>query len=170
MIIRQENKKDVDEVYSVVKSAFETAEHSDGTEQDLVVALRGSDGFIPQLSLVAEDDGKIIGHIMFTAASVNNTEILALAPLSVLPGYQKKGIGTALMKKGHEIAVDMGYEYSVVLGSEHYYPRVGYRPASDFGISAPFEVPPENFMAINLYGKDTVLGGVVRYVKEIFES
>lgn len=64
--IREETKKDYEEVYNVVKTAFETAEHSDGNEQDLVLALRNSNNFIPQLSLVAIQDSKIVGYILFT--------------------------------------------------------------------------------------------------------
>ena len=66
MIIRQEETKDYKAVYRVVKSAFDSAEHSDGNEQDLVNALRNSGSFIPQLSLVAEQGGEILGHILFT--------------------------------------------------------------------------------------------------------
>ncbi len=61
MVIRQENEQDYEEVYQVVKAAFESGEHSDGNEQDLVTALRGSSAFIPELSLVAEVDGRIVG-------------------------------------------------------------------------------------------------------------
>ena len=64
--IRQESQKDYEEVYRVVKTAFKMAEHSDGNEQDLVVALRNSDSFIPELSLIAVKEDKIIGYILFT--------------------------------------------------------------------------------------------------------
>ena len=64
LTIRQENKNDYEEVYKVIKTAFETAEHSDGNEQELVVALRKSDNFIPELSLVAVMDNKIVGYIL----------------------------------------------------------------------------------------------------------
>ena len=70
MYIRQETTTDYEVVYSVVKRAFESAEHADGNEQDLVNALRKGDAFLPELSLVAETDGKIVGHIMFTKATV----------------------------------------------------------------------------------------------------
>ena len=63
--IRQENKEDYEEIYNLVKTAFETAEHSDGNEQNLVVALRDSNNFIPQLSLVAVQDNKIVGYIIY---------------------------------------------------------------------------------------------------------
>lgn len=107
MIIRQEKIKDYDGVYHVVKEAFESAEHSDGNEQDLVVKLRKSESFIPELSLVAVEDDKIVGHILFTKAFVQDVEVLALAPLSVLPDYQNRGIGVSLMKEGHDIACNL---------------------------------------------------------------
>ena len=164
--IRQENKNDYEEIYSVVKTAFETAEHSDGNEQDLVVALRNSDSFIPELSLVAIKDDKIVGYILFTKIEIGNCEELALAPLAVLPEYQKQGIGSKLVQQGHKIAKELGYHYSIVLGSETYYPKFGYVPAIQYGIKAPFEVSNENFMAIKLNDTDIEIKGTVRYAKE----
>ena len=119
MNIRKEKPKDYKAIYAVVRDAFGSAEHADGNEQDLVNALRKGKAYIPELSLVAEENEKIIGHIMFTKARVGENVVLALAPLSVLPEYQRKGIGTALIKEGHRIAQELGYGYSVVLGSEN---------------------------------------------------
>ncbi len=169
MIIRKEIKSDYDEVYALIKASFASAEHSDGTEQDLVVRLRNSEEFIPELSLVAEDANGIIGHILFTKAKVNNADVLALAPLSVLPSYQRKGIGTALIKEGHNIAKELGYDICVVLGSSEYYPRLGYTKASEFGIAAPFPVPAENFMAISLNNNKVMLNAQIEYSKAFFE-
>lgn len=164
--IRQENKNDYEEIYNVVKTAFETAEHSDGNEQDLVVALRNSDSFIPELSLVAKKDNKIVGHILFTKVKIGNHEELVLAPLAVLPEYQKQRIGSKLIQQGHKIAKELGYHYSIVLGSETYYPKFGYVPAIQYGIKAPFEVSNENFMAIKLNDIDIEIKGTVQYAKE----
>lgn len=164
--IRQENKKDYDEVYKVIKTAFETAEHSDENEQDLVVALRKSKNFIPELSLVAIQDKKIVGYILFTKINIGKYKELALAPLAILPEYQKQGIGKKLIERGHEIAKGLGFHYSVVLGSERYYPKFGYVPASQYGIKAPFEVLDENFMAIKLNDFDKEIVGTVEYAKE----
>ena len=166
MEIRKEEPKDYTEIYEVVKRAFNSAEHADGNEQDLVNALRTGDSYIPQLSLVAEENGKIVGHIMFTGAKVGREAVLALAPLSVLPEYQKKGIGTALIEEGHRIARQLGYRYSLVLGSEKYYPRFGYMPATLSGIIPPFDVPDENFMAFNIKQDDSCIHGVMKYAKE----
>lgn len=166
MIIRTEQPKDYEEVYSVVKNAFESAEHSDGNEQDLVTALHKDAVFITDLSLVAVNDGKIVGHIMFTKIQIGESTELALAPLSVLPEYQKQGIGKALIAEGHRVAKKLGYNYSVVLGSEKYYPKAGYVPAETFGIKSPFEVPTENFMAFKLRENAPNVCGVVQYAKE----
>ena len=163
MKIRQEQPSDYAAVYEVVKTAFATAEHSDGTEQDLVEALRHSPSFIPELSLVAVLDGKIVGHVLFTKVTVGGRTELALAPLSVLPACQRQGIGQALMAEGHLAARRLGFDYSIVLGHPGYYPKAGYRPASLYGIKAPFEVPDENFMALKLNPSAGLLDGTVEY-------
>ena len=130
MKIRQEERKDYGEVYKLIREAFKTAEHADGNEQDLAEALRESRAFVPELSLVAEEHGEIIGHILFTEAKVGEDTVLALAPLSVKPGYQRQGVGAALIRQGHKIAGELGYSWSLVLGSETYYPKFGYVPAA----------------------------------------
>lgn len=89
--------------------------------------------------------------------------MLTLAPLSVLPAYQRQGIGQALMAEGHRTAPDLGYEYSIVLGHPQYYPKAGYLPASLLGIKAPFEVPDDNFMAIKLKPTADLLNGIIEY-------
>ena len=169
MIIRQEEPKDYEAVYHVVKAAFGSAEHTDGNEQDLVNALRKSKSFIPALSLVAEQDGKVTGHILFTEVKVGGTVQLALAPLSVLPAFQKQGIGKALIRAGHEKAAAfarLGQLYSIVLGSERYYPQMGYLPAGQYGIKPPFDVPSENFMACKLAMDAPAVSGTVQYAEE----
>lgn len=166
MQIRKAETGDYESICLLVKEAFDSSEHSDGNEHELVDALRESAAFIPELSLVAELDGRIVGHILFTKAAIGDSTELALAPLSVLPGYQRQGIGTALIREGHRIALALGYGYSVVLGSERYYPRVGYVPAENFGIRPPFDVPRENFMACKLNENARSVSGTIQYAKE----
>lgn len=166
MLIRQENIKDYAAVYNLIEEAFATATHRDGNEQDLAAALREGDSFLPKLSLVAEIDGEIAGHILFTEGKVGEDIVLVLAPLSILPKFQKQGIGTALIKEGHKIAKSLGYSYVLVLGSELYYPRLGYLPAIQFGIEVPNGIPSDNFMAIKLYNDATPISGAVTYAKE----
>lgn len=166
MTIRQEIPADYPEVYRLIQKAFASAEHADGNEQDLVEALRKGDAFLPELSLVAEVDGRLAGHILFTKIKINGQTELALAPLAVLPEYQRQGVGKALIAEGHRIAREMGYHYSVVLGSAEYYPKFGYRPAVEFGIRCPFDVPDENYMVIDLQGNSAPVSGIVEYAKE----
>lgn len=95
--------------------------------------LRKSGAFVPGLSLVAETDGILAGHILFTEIRIGGRTALALAPLSVLPAYQRRGVGSALIAEGHRAARELRYPFSVVLGSERYYPKFGYLPAERFG-------------------------------------
>jgi len=166
MMIRAELEKDYDEVNEVITHAFASAEQSDGSEKDLVVALRKSAAFIPELSLVVEQNGKIVGHILFTKINIGNCIELALAPLAVLPEYQRLGIGLALIREGHKIAEEMGFHFSVVLGSEVYYSKAGYVSASSYGIAASFDVPDENFMAYKLCKEEFEICGTVKYALE----
>ena len=163
LLIRQETPSDYDVIHRVVQEAFASAAHRDGTEQDLVAALRKGDTYIPELALMAIQGETIVGHILFTRATIEGRPILALAPLAVLPKVQRQGIGSALVREGHRIASAMGFECSVVLGDSAYYARFGYAPASRFGIQAPFSVPDENFMAAKLRPDATLPAGVVRY-------
>ena len=166
MVIRKECPNDFQKIAVLVKAAFDSVEHADGNEQDLVNALRLGGAYIPELALVAEIAGEIAGHIMFTRLKIGESVQLALAPLSVLPAYQGQGMGAALVRAGHEKARALGYAYSVVLGSETYYSRFGYLPAKAYGIFPPFDVPGENFMACKLVDHACAVSGVVQYAKE----
>ena len=115
--IRQETPADYDAVYRLVKEAFATADHSDGDEQDLVVRLRKSDAFIPELSLVAEANGVLAGYILLTKIGVGEETELAAAPLAVAPAFQRKGVGSALIREVERAARELGYRYIVILGS-----------------------------------------------------
>lgn len=170
--IREEKEKDYEEVFKLTEEAFRDMEHSDHQEHFLVEKLRKSDAFVPELSLVAEDEnGAIAGHILFTKLKIENGsetyESLALAPVSVKPEYQHKGIGGKLILRGHQIAQELGYESVILIGHENYYPKFGYEKTSNFGISFPFEIPEENGMAIELV-KDGLKNkkGMVKYPKE----
>lgn len=172
--LRQENKNDFQSVFQLIEKAFEKEEYSDHKEQFLVERLRKSDAFIPELSIVAELDGKIVGHILFTKLKIKNDlnsfESLALAPVSVLPEFQEKGIGSKLILYGHEIAKDLGYKSVILLGHQDYYPRFGYEVCEKYNIKMPFDVPAENCMVIALTedGLKDVNGEVV-YPSVFFE-
>ncbi|WP_317167502.1 N-acetyltransferase [Sphingobacterium sp. SGR-19] len=161
-------------VFKLIEKAFESVEFSDHKEQFLVERLRKSNAFIPELSMVAEVDGRLAGHILVTKLKIKNDrhefDSLALAPVSVLPEYQGKGIGGMLIEEVHIKARDLGHHSIVLLGHEKYYPKFGYKQADYFGIELPFDVPKENCMAIELT-KDGLAGvsGTVEYPKEFYE-
>ncbi|MDK8180817.1 N-acetyltransferase [Paenibacillus sp. UMB4589-SE434] len=171
IVIRQESIEDIDEVFYVVRKAFEKADYSDHDEHHLVNRLRKSDMFIPALSLVAVDEDRIVGYILFTEIKVGDHILVALAPVAVLPELQKKSIGKLLIMEGHQLASRLGYKGSIVMGHEQYYPKFGYQKASQYQIKAPFEVPDECFMAIELTeGGLSGVHGVVEYAKEFFQQ
>ncbi|HYE12565.1 MAG TPA: N-acetyltransferase [Patescibacteria group bacterium] len=172
--LRQEKEREYKLSEGVVEEAFIGAEYSDHKEQYLVASLRRSDAFVPELSIVAEADENIVGHIMLTKLIIKNDESsyesLALAPVSVLPRYQNQGIGSLLIIEGLEIARELGFKSVIVLGHDKYYPRFGFKPASSWGINAPFNVPDRNFMALELEsGSLDNVSGVVVYPKEFLE-
>ncbi|WP_285716391.1 N-acetyltransferase [Pelosinus sp. IPA-1] len=171
IIIRQETGADFDSVYKVVEAAFLNAAHTNHDEQNLVVRLRNSTVFVPELSLVAVVDGKIVGHIMFTKivikAGKETFTSLMLAPVSVLPEMQGKNIGEKLILAGHKIAQALGFTSVILVGHPGYYPRFGYIRASNFGITLPIEVPDEAFMAYQLTDNSlSKVEGVVEFPKE----
>ncbi|EJP92258.1 GNAT family N-acetyltransferase [Bacillus cereus] len=159
--IRQEQKNDYSKTEEVVKQAFSNEEFSDKTEHGLVKRIRKCDAFIPELSLVAVDEG-IVGHILLSKITIEqdgtSVKSLALAPVSVARGHQKKGIGGKLIVAALEKAKELGYESVVVLGHPEYYPKFDFKKASEWNIKAPFEVPDEVFMAMEL--RENALEGV----------
>lgn len=172
--IRQERPEDFKAVFKVIEKAFEALQFSDHKEQFLVERLRKSGAFIPELSMVAEIDNEIIGHILLTKLKIKNDETkfdsLALAPVSVLPDYQRKGIGELLITASHKTAKELGFKSIVLLGHKDYYPRFGYKLAADFGIIFPFDVANENCMVLELVENGLKgVQGTVEYPKEFFE-
>ena len=174
IIIRKEEPKDYKEVFKLIEKAFESEQMSNHKEQFLVERLRKSNAFVPELSLVAEIENKIVGHILLTKLKIKNGQdtfdSLALAPVSVLPEFQGKGIGGKLIIKSHKTAKELGYKSIILLGHEKYYPKFGYKQADRFDIELPFEVPKENCMAIELVENGlNEVSGIVEYPKEFNE-
>jgi predicted N-acetyltransferase YhbS len=113
--------------------------------------LRKSPEYVPHLSLVARLGGRLVGHIMFTRLYIDGAwQSLTLAPLSVLPQYQGRGVGRLLIEEGHRLAADLGFVASVLVGHADYYPRFGYRRLSEFAFTIPFSAPPECSMVKEL--------------------
>ena len=160
MKIRPEIESDRNTVYAINVAAFE----SNG-EADLVDRLRDQADFF--ISLVAEQGGEIVGHIMFSPAMLPanpDTPAIGLGPMAVTPANQGQGIGSALVRAGLEQCRQQGFQAAFVLGHPHYYPRFGFVPASRFGIESVYEVPDEVFMAMELLpGSLTDKAGEMHY-------
>ncbi len=141
MDIRQETPQDYAAVYLLIKEAFATAAHRDGDEQDYAAALRTKDSFIPALSLVAEENGEIVGQIMLTETEIvdgtRRHAFLLLSPIAVASAQQKKGIGAALIAESFKRAMALGYTAVFLVGDPLYYRRFGFWPTIKFGIQPP---------------------------------
>lgn len=162
MIIRQEKFKDAAAIRRVHEAAFEQA-----AEADLVDALREDDEAAPRFSRVAvADRGEIVGHVLLSRIYIEDVPSLALAPVGVMPVWQRKGIGSELIRQVIEDAREAGEQHIVVLGHDSYYPQFGFERAIDYGIEAPFPVPTEVFLVMPLVRNGlTGVKGTVRYPK-----
>jgi putative acetyltransferase len=146
--VRPERAGDARGIRAVLAAAFGRTD-----EADLVEALRVSDAWLPGLSLVAVVDEDVVGHVLFTRATIGGAhQALALAPLAVEPSLQRQGIGDALVRAGLAAARSLGERVVVVLGHPSYYPRFGFEPAVPRGLTSVFArgEHAHSFMALPL--------------------
>jgi predicted N-acetyltransferase YhbS len=152
--IRPEKPQEYPFIYDLVKVAFETAKVSNGDEQNYVDRLRAGDCYIPELALVAEENGRIIGHIMLTKTyvltGIQRVEALLLAPLSVELVHRKRGVGSKLVAEGFRVAKQLGFNSVFVVGDPAYYSRFGFHSSARFHIKHVPEIPDPYVMAIEL--------------------
>ncbi|KNE20960.1 GCN5 family acetyltransferase [Virgibacillus pantothenticus] len=168
LLIRKEQPSDYKQTEDVIQQAFQNVAYSNGKEHELVRALRTSNEFVPELSLVSKQGKTITGHILFTTVEIKNAGNsligLSLAPLSVLPEYQNQGIGTALITFGLTTAARLDFSVVVVLGHKEYYPKFGFVKASAYNIKPPFAVEDDLYMVKELQaGVLTTTQGTVHY-------
>jgi putative acetyltransferase len=158
IVVRQEKEKDRSGVFEITKVAFERDD-----EARLVDRLRSVIGY---LGFVAELDGIVIGHLSFSPVMLNNevSPFAGLAPVSVLPAFQRQGVGSRLIRFGLERCRDAEYAAVFVLGDPAYYSRFGFRPAEKYGISCEYAVATENFMLLEIeYGAIQGKSGLIKY-------
>jgi putative acetyltransferase len=165
--IRPETPADIDEIYELNRVVF-----GQDNEAKLVDFVRGGNNYIPELSLVAISDDKIIGYILLSSVTITNGEnrhpSLGLAPMMVHPEYQRRGVGAKLITHGLQKAFDLGFTSVLVLGHEYYFPKFGFLPATRWNIRPPFEVPAEVFMALELVpGALKNVSGIVEFPVEL---
>ncbi|MCL7475768.1 MAG: N-acetyltransferase [ANME-2 cluster archaeon] len=143
MIIRPETQDDLEKIRNINSAAFATND-----EANLVDALRKSGA--PLISLVAEEKGELIGHIIFSPVSLEGNQpspfIAGLGPMAAIPECKNKGVGSRLVEEGLRHCKTSGYKAVVVLGHPEYYPRFGFVPSVNYDIKSEYQVPPEIFM------------------------
>jgi putative acetyltransferase len=163
IVIRPETAADCAAICDVNARAFGRDD-----EARLVDELRRSDAFIPELSLVAVEDGVVCGHILFSRIRIRagdtTVPALALAPMAVHPEAQRRGIGSQLVRRGLEECRRLRHGIVVVVGHAAYYPRFGFEPARARGLEAPFPVADPSFMVRELIpGALAGVRGTVEY-------
>lgn len=149
-MIRPETPADIAAIHAVNRLAFDGRE----AEPGLVDAIRHSADFIPELSLVAVVDDRVVGHILFSRIRIEthagHTPALSLAPMAVLPEYQNQGIGSALVRRGLEECRRLGHAIVIVLGHPDYYPRFGFSARLAQALECPYGDAGAAWMAIEL--------------------
>jgi putative acetyltransferase len=145
--IRRETKADVSAIHAVTIAAFRNAPHTSHTEQYIVTALRKAGQLA--VSLVAEANGELIGHVAVSPVSISDgsPNWFGLGPISVAPEYQRRGVGSRLMREALRILRAQGAAGCVLLGEPEYYSRFGFQVDPDLVLA---DVPPEYFQAISL--------------------
>ena len=179
IVLRQERPGDHYAVEALTREAFWhifwSANQQICDEHLLVHKLRKSPAYVPELNYVAELDGKLVGHIIYAISKIVDSsgksyDMLTFGPLSVHPDYQGRGIGKALMRHTFEIAKEMGHRAIIIFGHSDYYPRMGFRPAAEFGLLTSDGMTFDPFMAYLLY--DGALDGIQGryYLPPVYES
>jgi putative acetyltransferase len=145
IIIRNENESDIDAISEITKAAFENLSISNHTEQFIINALRDANALT--ISLVAEAEKKVVGHIAFSPVTISDGSPgwYGLGPISVVPELQKQGIGKSLMREGLSLLKTLGAKGCVLVGDPGYYERFGFRSLPDLFIDG---VPPQYFLAL----------------------
>ena len=159
--IRQATSRDRPAILTVVRAAF-----GDGEEEvRLVENVWAGPEYLPDLELVAERDGAIIGHVLLHTGYIEGRPGAALAPLCVHPKEQGKGIGTGLMKEAITRTNSQGHPLIVLLGHPEFYERLGFKPARGFGIKTDIKLRPgpDPFLALPLENYDPSIRGLFRY-------
>jgi putative acetyltransferase len=149
MVIRNETDADIGAITDVTIAAFETLKISNHTEQFIIEALRAAK--VLTVSLVAELDGRVIGHIAFSPVTISDgtRDWYGLGPVSVLPEHQHKGVGKALVQKGLSRLKELDAQGCCVVGHPEYYRKFGFRNVPGLVIEG---VPPEVFFALAFSG------------------
>lgn len=165
-LLRSARVEDRTQILDVVRAAFGVDGRDGGEEVDIVRRTWARSGSLPDLELVAVEAGRVIGHALGGRGELGGEHVVAVAPLCVAPARQARGVGSALMTELLTRADERGWPLAVVLGDPGYYGRVGFRPASVYGVSYPPAGDGPHFQLCPLSSYDPALTGSVRYCWE----
>ncbi len=169
LVLRSERPEDRAEILDLTAQAFSvspvTGEPVEGVpiEVGLLRELFECPEYLPEFSIVAEMGGEIVGHAISTRGWVGDVELLGLGPIGVLPAFQKRGVGSALMRETAARATAAGEPGIALLGSPLYYPRFGYVPATSVGVQAPEAMWGDHFQLLTLPAWPDDVRGTFRY-------
>lgn len=168
--LRQEKPSDYRAVEELTREAFWNNHVPGCDEHYLVHVVRDSEDFIRELDIVAVDNDKIIGSIIYTKGKIlkdngEEKEVICFGPISVLPEYQGKGIGKLLIENTKRLAKELGYTAIMIYGDPDYYSKVGFKPAEEFKIGTP-----DNMYAVALQGFELIEGALSNCSGRFLES
>ncbi|MEV6598967.1 N-acetyltransferase [Actinoplanes sp. NPDC051346] len=149
MNLRVERPGDAGPVWAVLTAAFPT-----DAEARLVDALRDTDSWLPGLSVVAEENGRVVAYALLSRITVGSDPALALGPVAVLPGEQRRGLGAAVISEVLKLATVAGERLVLVLGDPAYYRRFGFTPAMPYGITSPWSHLGDAWQVLALNGAE----------------
>lgn len=157
MMIRNEKPSDIEAITDVTRAAFKDCPYGNHTEQFIIQALRAEDALT--ISLVAEDEGVVVGHIAFSPVTISgeHCQWYGLGPVSVRPDRQRQGIGKALINEGLRLLKEAGAKGCMLVGDPKYYQPLGFRNLPEFTLEG---VPREVLLALP-FGENTAKGEVV---------
>lgn len=176
LVVRPEHKSEVPIIREVIQEAFDPMPFSTGKEWQLVENIRQSEGYIPGLALVAVCDGTIVGHSLISLAEIEDKKkehgVLVLGPVSVLPAFQRQGIGQELIRIGIAAAKRLPLGAMIVVGDPAYYSQFGFQLAVPLGIHLPFGFDEEEYLQVMEIQPGSLkrIKGVVKYPPTFYDD
>lgn len=155
-IVRPEQEGDGPGIGAVYVAAFD-----DTSELQLYQRLRDSEAFVPELSLLVQQEEMIVAHALFTQVTAGESNALVLGPVAILPAHQRGGLGSGFVRMGLDRARALGYECVVAIGPGEFLKACGFQPAARRGLTTAMEIPDENFCVAELAPLGVTAGPVM---------
>ncbi len=165
IVIEQAQVSDIPEIKQVISRAFANSSPQTGEEISLISNLYQSGPFVPKLNLAAKHQGEIIGFLLYSKVIISSQSELVLATLAVLPEFQNKGVGSKLLNEANKIAVELGYKFSIIIGTHDFFNRFDYVPAKEYELEPLTKLPVNKFLVKPLKPSLILPKGPVKFSK-----